>query len=126
MLTERSNSVWTFSCKRNLPPDLLPWNDDEKGGSAAGQSSTSFRSNVVGLALTTLLAGVSGHAIAQDAQSDGAAAARAGEIAHAQKMRKLFPDIGVDAQPTRLVIPELELTLIRAGRSRAFSRTVPR
>jgi hypothetical protein len=54
-----------------------------------------------------LLAGVSGHALARNAQSDGAATARAGEIAHAQKMRKLFPDTGVGAQPTPFGIPEL-------------------
>jgi hypothetical protein len=62
-----------------------------------------------------LLAGVSGHAVAQNAQSDGAAAARAGEIAHAQKMRKLFPDTGLGAQPTPFVIPELEIDVDPGG-----------
>src|SRR5437773_4136930 len=52
------------------------------------------RSAVVSLVVTALLASAPNLALAQRAQSDGAAAARAGEIAHAQKMRKLFPDIG--------------------------------
>ena len=33
---------------------------------------------------------------------------RAGAIAHAQKMRRLFPDTGAGAQETPLVIPQLE------------------
>jgi cytochrome c peroxidase len=60
---------------------------------------------LAGLALT---AAASGQGMAQNAQSDGAAA-RAGEIAHAQKMRNLFPDIDAGAQPAPPVIPELEI-----------------
>jgi hypothetical protein len=91
------------------------WNHGKKVGSATGPSLISFRSTVASLALTTLLAGISGHAIAQNAQSDSAAAARAGEVAHAQKMRKLFPDIAVGAQPAPFVIPELEIDLDPGG-----------
>jgi cytochrome c peroxidase len=77
------------------------------------------------LALTTLLAGVSGHGFAQNAHPDGAAAARAGEIAHAQKMRKLFPDIGAGAQPTPFVIPELEVDLDPGGAIASYQPNGP-
>jgi len=63
---------------------------------------------LAGLALTGLLAAASGAAIAQNAQSDGAAA-RAGEIAHAQKMRRLFPDTDADAQAAPAIIPQLKI-----------------
>jgi hypothetical protein len=75
--------------------------------------------------LTILLAGVSGHAIAQNAHSDGAAAARAGEIAHAQKMRKLFPDTGAGTQPTPFVIPELEIEVDSGGAIASFQPNGP-
>ena len=47
-----------------------------------------------GLLLTALLAAVPQSALGQDLQTDNTAAARAGAIAHVQKMRRLFPDIG--------------------------------
>jgi hypothetical protein len=72
-----------------------------------------------------LLAGVSSHAVAQNAQSDGAAAARAGEIAHAQKMRKLFPDTGLGAQPTPFVIPELEIDVDPGGAIASYQPNGP-
>jgi cytochrome c peroxidase len=59
--------------------------------------------------LTAWMAGVPSYAMAQNTQSDGAAAARAGAIAHAQKMAKLFPDVGGSAQKTPPVIPQLEI-----------------
>jgi cytochrome c peroxidase len=61
------------------------------------------------LALIALLAGASGHATAQITTSSDGAAARTGEIAHAQKMLKLFPDVGGSAQGTPAVIPTLEI-----------------
>jgi hypothetical protein len=64
---------------------------------------------VTRLALTALLAAVSGHAAAQNTSSDDGAAARAGAVAHAQKMLRLFPDVGGSAQKTPPVIPELEI-----------------
>ena len=48
-------------------------------------------------------------ALAQDMPPDGFAAARAGAIAHAQKMRRLFPDVGGDTQATPAVIPQLQI-----------------
>jgi cytochrome c peroxidase len=59
--------------------------------------------------LTALMAGVSSYAMAQNTQSDGSAAALAGATAHAQKMLKLFPDVGGSAQKTPPVIPQLEI-----------------
>jgi hypothetical protein len=42
-------------------------------------------------------------------QTYNSAAARAGAIAHVQKMRRLFPDIAGDAQEKPPVIPQLEI-----------------
>jgi cytochrome c peroxidase len=66
-------------------------------------------SAVGGLALAALLATAPELAVGQSLQTDGSAAARAGAIAHAQKMRRLFPDIGGDAQATPPIIPQLEI-----------------
>jgi cytochrome c peroxidase len=76
------------------------------------------------LALAVFLAAASGQALAQNAQSDGATA-RAGEIAHAQKMRKLFPDNGAGAQPAPLVIPELEIDRDPGGAIATFQPAGP-
>jgi cytochrome c peroxidase len=54
-------------------------------------------------------------AFAQSPQADSSAAARAGAIAHAQNMRRLFPDIGGDTQMTPPVIPQLEIDLDSSG-----------
>jgi cytochrome c peroxidase len=70
--------------------------------------------------LTALMAGVSTYAMAQNTQSDRGAAARAGAIAHAQKMLKLFPDIGGSAQKTPPVIPQLEIGADPGGAIASF------
>jgi len=70
--------------------------------------------------LTALMAGVSSYAMAQNTQSDGSAAARAGAIAHAQKMLKLFPDVGGSAQKTPPVIPQLEIGADPGGAIASF------
>jgi cytochrome c peroxidase len=70
--------------------------------------------------LTALMAGVSTYAMAQNTQSDGGAAARAGAIAHAQKMLKLFPDVGGSAQKTPPVIPQLEIDADPGGAIASF------
>ena len=77
------------------------------------------------LILSALLAGASGLAVAQTAQPDGSAAARAGELAHAQKMRKLFPDIDVGTQAAPPVIPELEIDLDPTGAIASFQPNGP-
>src|SRR5204863_1548143 len=77
------------------------------------------------LALAALLAGTSGPAVAETGQSDGAAAARSGAIAHAQKMRRLFPDSGGDAQPTPPVIPQLEIDPDPSGAIATFQPNGP-
>jgi hypothetical protein len=48
-------------------------------------------------------------ALAQTTQSTTGAAARAGAVAHALKMQRLFPDIGGGSQATPSVIPELQV-----------------
>ncbi len=64
---------------------------------------------LAGLVLIALLAGSFGQGAAQNISADGGAAARAGAIAHAQKMRKLFPDIDASAQVAPAIIPEFEI-----------------
>ena len=49
------------------------------------------KSTMATLAVIALLSGAPGLAVAQSLQTDGSAAARAGAIAHAQKMRRLSP-----------------------------------
>src|SRR5215469_12961760 len=69
--------------------------------------------------LTALMAGVASYAMAQNTQLDGAAAL-AGAIAHAQKMAKLFPDVGGSAQKTPPVIPQLEMGADPGGAIASF------
>jgi cytochrome c peroxidase len=65
--------------------------------------------SIKSLALTALLNAFPDIAAAQSVPSDAAASARAGAIEHAQKMRRLFRDDSVGAQPTPPVIPALEI-----------------
>jgi cytochrome c peroxidase len=74
---------------------------------AGGRARQSL--SVASLAAAALLAAVSDLAEAQNLQTDNSAAARAGAVAHAQKMRRLFPDIDADTQATPPVIPQLEI-----------------
>jgi cytochrome c peroxidase len=115
-----SFNVWGRSLSRYSTPVLLHRNCDTQSSLATGPPSTSFSAFLARLMLTTFLAGISGHAVAQNAQSDGAAAARAGEIAHAQKMQRLFPDIGAGAQATPPVIPQLGIDLDPGGAIATF------
>src|SRR5215813_5427220 len=83
------------------------------------------QSIVTRVALTALLAGVSGHAIAENAQSNDGAAARAGAVAHAQKMAKLFPDAAVGSQTTPAVIPQMEIDPDPSGAIASFQANGP-
>jgi len=87
---------------------------------AKAPRATRHSSAVASLAVTALLAAAPEVAVAQNAQSDGAAAARIGAIEHAQKMHRLFPDIGVDTQATPTVIPELEMDRDPSGAIATF------
>ena len=78
------------------------------------------QSIVTRVALTSMLAGVCGHAIAQNTAPNDGAAARAGAIAHAQKMLKLFPDVRGSAQETPPVIPQLEMGADPGGAIASF------
>ena len=74
--------------------------------------------------LTALMAGVPSYAMAQDTQSD-VAAALAGAMAHAQKMAKLFPDARGSAQKTPSVIPQLEIDADPGGTIASFQPNGP-
>src|SRR3984893_6739729 len=93
------------------------------GSTARGGAMLSL--GVASLAITALLATVSDLALAQGAQTDNSAAARAGAIAHAQKMRRLFPDTGRDTQATPLVIPQLEIDRDPGGAIATFQPNGP-
>jgi hypothetical protein len=76
------------------------------------------------LVVAALLAPATPRAVAQNAPTDGTAA-RIGAIEHAQKMRRLFPDIGVGAQATPFVIPELEIDRDPGGAIASFQPNGP-
>ena len=67
---------------------------------------------LTGSALISLLLALPGAARADDG---GAKAATAGEVAHKQHMRLLFPDSAVGTQLTPPVIPQLEVTFDPTG-----------
>ena len=70
------------------------------------------------LGLTALLASASSHAIAQTAQPNAQpdnSAALQGEIAHAQKMKQLFPDTTGSSQNTPATIPTTEMDADPSG-----------
>jgi cytochrome c peroxidase len=66
-------------------------------------------------AATVLFVAAPEIAFGQSLQADNSAAARAGAIAHAQKMRRIFPDIRGDTQVTPPIIPQLEIDPDPAG-----------
>ena len=77
------------------------------------------------LTVALVAASASSSAIAQKAQSDIAAAARAGAVQHAQKMRRLFPDIDTDAQATPPLIPRLQIDRDAGGAIASFQPAGP-
>jgi hypothetical protein len=104
----------------------MPTKHSDLGSTAeVGSRRIPICSTLARLTLTTFLAGAPDIVAAQNLLPDGGAEARAGEIAHAQKMRKLFPDIGVDAQPTPFVIPKLEIDLDPGGAIASFQPNGP-
>jgi cytochrome c peroxidase len=75
----------------------------------SAQNGIGLHFTLASLAAATLLANASGLAVAQNTEPDNAAAARLGAIEHAQKMRRLFPDIGAGTQAAPFIIPQLEI-----------------
>ncbi len=72
-----------------------------------------------------LLAGPPELAIAQNLPPASSAAARAGAIAHAQKMRRLFPEVEADTQATPPVIPQFEIDPDPSGAIASFRPNGP-
>jgi hypothetical protein len=91
---------------------------------AEAPRATQYSSTVASLVVTALLAAAPELAIAQSLQTDGSAA-RAGAIAHAQKMRKLFPDIDAGVQVAPAVILELEIDPDPGGAIASFQPNGP-
>jgi len=87
--------------------------------------STRCSSAVMSLALTAFLTGAPELAVAQSIQVDGSAAARSGAITHAQKMRRLFPDISAQTQATPAVIPQFEIDPDPSGTIATFQPNGP-
>jgi hypothetical protein len=100
-----SRSQTLASCGTRDPP-LEKYAVDHQSSRAKALRAGSA---VASLAVAALLTAAPELAVAQSLQTDSSAAARAGAIAHAQKMQRLFPDIGGDMQATPPVIPELEI-----------------
>jgi len=75
---------------------------------------------VASLAVTVLLLAAPEIAFGQTPEADGSAAARAGAIAHAQKMQRIFPDIGGDTQTGPPIIPQLEIDRDPSGAIATF------
>jgi cytochrome c peroxidase len=75
-------------------------------------SGMGWSAGFLGLALSAGLSSIAMPAFGQGAIAADAAAARAavaGEVAHAQRMHRLFPDAEQEAQPTPAVIPAFEV-----------------
>jgi hypothetical protein len=93
--------------------------------SARRPPSIPFGPILATLTLTAALISSPGLGVAQSPKPDGAAAARSGAIEHAQKMRRLFPDIGSDAQATPAVIPQLQIDHDPGGAIATFQPSGP-
>lgn len=78
---------------------------------------------LAGLAAMVLTAGAP--ALAQTAQSATGAAARAGAVAHALKMLRLFPDVGGESQAAPFLIPELQIDPDPGGAIASFQPSGP-
>ncbi|MGH7062549.1 MAG: hypothetical protein ACREET_00575 [Stellaceae bacterium] len=59
------------------------------------------------------------------ARADEAGAARAGEVAHLQKMRQLFPDAAAGVQPAPAIIPQLRVDPDPGGAIATFQPSGP-
>lgn len=78
-----------------------------------------------GLALIALLIAFPLLARAQDGRTGPTSATLDGEIAHAQKMRRLFPDPGIGAQAAPRLIPRLEIDRDPSGSVASFQPNGP-
>ena len=97
----------------------------DQSNRAEGPESARRSSAVTSLALATLLAAAPELTVGQTLPADASAAARAGAIAHAQKMRRLFPDVGGDTQKSPVIIPQLEINLDPTGAIATFQLNGP-
>jgi hypothetical protein len=111
-------------CETRGPP-LGKYVIVEPTNRARALRSIRCNSAIAGLVITTLLAGAPGLAVAQNVQADSSSAARAGAITHAQKMRRLFPDIGAGAQATPPVVPQFEIDPDPSGAIATFQPNGP-
>jgi hypothetical protein len=116
-----SRSQTLASCGAPDPP-LDKYTIDHQSSRAKAPRAGSA---VASLAVAALLTAAPELAVAQSLQTDGSAAARAGAIAHAQKMRRLFPDIGGEMQPTPAVIPQFEIDPDPGGAIATFQPNGP-
>ncbi|MGH7031128.1 MAG: hypothetical protein ACREEZ_11955, partial [Stellaceae bacterium] len=73
--------------------------------------------NLVGgsVALLMAIVGLCDAALAQRTETGASSAALAGEVAHAQRMRQLFPDVARGGQTAPRVIPEFEIDRDSSG-----------
>jgi hypothetical protein len=76
-------------------------------------------------AVTVLLVSAPQIAFGQGPPADNSAAARAGAIAHSQKMRRLFPDVGGETQKTPPIIHQSEIDADPGGAIATFQPNGP-
>jgi cytochrome c peroxidase len=122
-ISDGSRSQTFATCKKRPPPGGFIVVD--QASRARALQSTRCSSAVTSLALTAFLAGAPGLAVAQTIQADGSAAARAGAITHAQKMRRLFPDISSNTQAPPPVIPQFKIDPDPSGAIATFQPNGP-
>jgi hypothetical protein len=111
-------NIWNLRPSSNLPSHFgVPG-----GGALRGdlRRMTARFAGCVGAALLVGLAVAGAPAQAQVAGRDNARAARAGAVAHAQRMRQLFPDRNGSVQQAPPVIPELEIDSDPSGAVATF------
>jgi cytochrome c peroxidase len=97
----------------------------DQANRARALQSTRCSSAVTSLALTAFLAGAPELAVAQNIQDDGSAVARAGAITHAQKMRRLFPDISPETRAPPPIIPQFKIDPDPSGAIATFQPNGP-
>jgi hypothetical protein len=119
-----SRSQTFASCETPKPP-LGKFIIVDQANRARDLQSTRCSSAITSLALMAFLAGAPGLAVAQNIQADGSAAARAGAITHAQKMRWLFPDISPETQAPPSVIPQFKIDPDPSGAIATFQPNGP-
>ncbi len=122
----RESGPRSQSCaSRGTPRSLGKYIIVDQSNRTKALRSIRRNSAVASLVVTALLTGAPELAFAQNVQADKGAAWRTGAIAHAQKMRRLFPEDGAETQVTPPVIPQFEVDADPSGAIASFQPNGP-